>query len=205
MTTRFAAFMAFMALAAMVIAGGARQHPAGSPGAPAVTFALADRFDVSPALRHVPPRPPQSRAMHEMGKFRRFTGPRSRDAVVQNTPVTPQVPLPSMTVEGVGNVNGVLPPDTNGDVGPHHFVQWVNLSFAVYAKGAPSTPPTLLYGPADGNTLWTGFGGACESTNNGDPVVRYDHMADRWVMSQLALPNSFVGILFPPFYQCIAV
>jgi hypothetical protein len=93
----------------------------------------------------------------------------------------------------------------HGAVGPNHFVQWVNLSFAVYAKGDATTPPTLLYGPAPGNTVWHGFGGPCESTNNGDPIVLYDRAADRWVMTQLAVPNSFLGILFAPFYECIAV
>ena len=64
----------------------------------------------------------------------------------------------------------------------------------------------LLYGPAAANTLWSGFGGPCETRNDGDPIVRYDHLADRWVMSQLAIPNNFFGILlFGPFYECIAV
>ena len=103
-------------------------------------------------------------------------------------------------------MNAVLPPDTTGDVGPNHFVQWVNLSFAVYSKGSGTTPPALLYGPAAANTLWAGFGGPCETRNDGDPIVRYDHLADRWVMSQLAIPNNFLGILlFGPFYECIAV
>ena len=47
----------------------------------------------------------------------------------------------------------MLPPDPNGDVGPNHYVQWVNTSFAIYDKSG-----TLLYGPAAGNTLWAGFG-----------------------------------------------
>ena len=59
-------------------------------------------------------------------------------AVVAQSSVDPR---PVQSVEGIGNVNGVLPPDTNGDVGPNHFVQWVNLSFAVYSKGTPTTPP----------------------------------------------------------------
>ena len=84
-------------------------------------------------------------------------------------------------------------------------MQWVNLSFAVYSKGTTTAPPALLYGPAPANTLWSGFGGPCETRNDGDPIVRYDHLADRWVMSQLAVPNSFLGILFGPFYECIAV
>jgi len=128
------------------------------------------------------------------------------DPVVQTSPALPSIPGPSNSIEGVGNVNAVLPPDTNGDVGPNHFVQWVNLSFAVYTKGSGTTPPALLYGPAAANTLWSGFGGPCETRNDGDPIVRYDHLADRWVMSQLAIPNNFFGILlFGPFYECIAV
>jgi subtilase family serine protease len=128
------------------------------------------------------------------------------DPVVQTSPEIPTIPGPSRSVEGIGNVNGVLPPDTTGDVGPNHFVQWVNLSFAVYSKGTATTPPALLYGPAAANTLWSGFGGPCETRNDGDPIVRYDHLADRWVMSQLAIPNNFFGILlFGPFYECIAV
>jgi len=96
----------------------------------------------------------------------------------------------------VDNVDGVLPPDPNGAVGPNHYVQWVNTSFAIYDKSG-----TLLYGPAEGNTLWSSFGGPCEFDNEGDPIVLHDHLADRWFMSQLALPNFPDG----PFYQCIAV
>jgi hypothetical protein len=103
---------------------------------------------------------------------------------------------PVQNFDGLNNVNAVLPPDTNGDVGPNHYMQWVNVSFAIYSKTG-----TLLYGPAAGNTLWSGFGGPCEATNHGDPIVQYDHLADRWMVSQFALPNYPSG----PFYQCIAV
>ena len=103
---------------------------------------------------------------------------------------------PLQNFDGINNVNGVLPPDTNGDVGPNHYMQWVNLSFAIYSKSG-----ALLYGPAAGNTLWSGFGGPCQTTNDGDPIVQYDHLADRWMVSQFALPNYPSG----PFYQCIAV
>ena len=50
------------------------------------------------------------------------------------------------------------------------------------------------------NTLWTGFGGPCQTRNDGDPIVLYDQMADRWFLSQFAF-NSQSG----PTYQCIAV
>jgi hypothetical protein len=89
-----------------------------------------------------------------------------------------------------------VPPDTNGDVGPNHYVQWVNLTLAVYDKSG-----TLLLGPVAGNSLWNGFGGPCEDTNDGDPMVLYDHLADRWFLSQFAFPNFPDG----PFFQCVVV
>ncbi len=102
----------------------------------------------------------------------------------------------NLSFDGVNNRNFVLPPDPNGDIGPNHYVQMVNLSFAIYNRAG-----ALLYGPANNNTLFSGFGGVCETTNNGDPIVLYDHLADRWMMSQFALPNSTNG----PFYQCFAI
>jgi hypothetical protein len=59
----------------------------------------------------------------------------------------------------------------------------------------------LVLGPVNGNTLWSGFSGPCQTTNNGDPITLYDPLAHRWFMSQFALPNDPNG----PFYQCIAV
>jgi len=52
-----------------------------------------------------------------------------------------------------------------------------------------------------GNTIWAGMGFPCATTNDGDPIVLYDHLAGRWFISQFALPNDLSG----PFYQCIAV
>ena len=118
------------------------------------------------------------------------------DPVWQGTVGTSNLPAPNITFEGINNINGVLPPDTNGDIGPNHYIQTVNLTFAIWDRQG-----NLLYGPANINTLWQGFGGACESQNDGDPVVLYDHLADRWMISQFALPNYPFG----PFYQCIAV
>jgi len=66
--------------------------------------------------------------------------------------------------DGITNVNGVLPPDPTGDVGPNHYVQMVNLSFAVYSRSG-----TRLYGPAATSTLWQGFGGPCETGEHSQP------------------------------------
>lgn len=165
----------------------------------------SSKNDVSAALRSITPR--QS-APGEIREIPLLPLPKSRinsepdasfvDSVLQGPTLASaqSMPPPIQNFEGVSNVDDVLPPDPNGDVGPNHYVQTVNLSFAIWDKTG-----TLLYGPADNNTLWVGFGGACEETNNGDPIVLYDHLADRWFMSQFALPFFPFG----PFYQCIAV
>src|SRR6478735_1704079 len=54
---------------------------------------------------------------------------------------------------GTFSVNSA-PPDTNGDVGPNHYVQSVNSELAIFSKTG-----TVLYGPVALNTLWSGFGG----------------------------------------------
>jgi hypothetical protein len=80
-------------------------------------------------------------------------------------------------------------------VGATQYVQWVNESFAVFTKSTGA----VAYGPAAGNTLWSGFGGACQTDNDGDPIAQYDKAAQRWVMTQFAVA------LGPPYYQCTAV
>src|SRR5207249_399959 len=117
------------------------------------------------------------------------------------SPVAPGVVPPVTTsFEGLANIDGVFPPDTNGDVGPTHYVQWINTSFAVFDKTG-----TMLFGPAEGDTLWQGFGGVCEQNNEGDPVTLYDPLADRWVMSQFGFNVSLRGEELPPFVECVAV
>lgn len=113
----------------------------------------------------------------------------------QTLPLTASMPSTLVQWEGISNRNGVVPPDTNGDVGPNHYVQWVNLSLQVWNKSGVS-----LLGPLNGNAVWSGFGGYCEFSNSGDPIVLYDSLADRWFISQFAIPSS-AG----PFYQCIAI
>ena len=160
--------------------------------------------DVSPALRDLPSTPPSAEpTIREIPLLRlpraRALKPREGpwvDSVLQDWHGSPEMPAPLQNFEGINNRNQVLPPDTNGAVGPNHYVQWVNLSIAVYSRTG-----TLLAGPVNGNLLWSGFGGPCETTNDGDPIALYDHLADRWLLSQLALPNFPNG----PSYQCVAI
>src|SRR5215472_9611176 len=105
----------------------------------------------------------------------------------------------SFTGVGVGLgafIRGSNPPYTNGRVGPIQYVQWNNTSFAVFDK----TRGALLFGPAAGNTLFQSLGGACAVHNDGDPVVSFDILAGRWVLSQFAVGAS------PDFsHECVAV
>jgi hypothetical protein len=96
-----------------------------------------------------------------------------------------------------------VPPDTNGAVGATQFVQMVNVTIAVYDKSTGA----LLLGPAAIHTLWLGFGGLCEFgggtpsfADGGDPVVLYDHLAGRWLVSQLQYNSTSTQTA-----QCIAV
>jgi hypothetical protein len=99
-------------------------------------------------------------------------------------------PTVGVNFNGIG-ATGVLPPDTIGAVGRNHYIQMVNSAFAIYDKSG-----RILAGPSQINSLWQGFGGPCESDNDGDPVVRYDHLADRWLISQFAINKNM---------QCIAI
>lgn len=127
--------------------------------------------------------------------------PRARlqDTVVQSTAGPLAIPSAIQNFDGVGNVDGVEPPDTEGAVGPSHYVQWVNNSFAIWDKQG-----NQLKGPTEGNTLWASLpdpASLCRTTNQGDPIVLYDRANDRWFMSQFA----FTDVTTPPFHQCVAV
>ncbi len=94
---------------------------------------------------------------------------------------------------------GITPPDAIGDVGPNHYIQMVNSQFQVFDKQGNS-----LAGPFFINQPWinAGVGNLCQNNNNGDPYVVYDHLADRWLISQFAIPNGFQNA---PLAQCIAI
>ena len=83
-----------------------------------------------------------------------------------------------------GTANLRNPSDNSLAVGPNHVVQIVNTRIAIFTKKGKQYDTTgkVLYGPVATNTIFKGFGGACETTNNGDAVVRYDQLADRWLV-----------------------
>jgi len=71
------------------------------------------------------------------------------------------------------------PPDPTGAVGPNHYVHAVNLVVKIFDKSG-----NLLAGPTFlGDFLGSG-------NNSGDPIVMYDHLADRWFVSQFNTGNN---------------
>ncbi len=128
--------------------------------------------------------------------------------IIENGPgptISPEAPLPGLDMpgvlsqwEGINNLNGVYPPDTVGDVGPNHYVQMVNLSLQIFAKNG-----TSVYGPVDSNALWSGTGTDCATTNDGDPIVLYDQLAQRWLITQFSIPDPVT--FAAPFYECVAI
>ena len=153
--------------------------------------------DAPSALRMLPDRLVSPKIMQDSSGI-------SDASIVQDSFIGLAMPAPMANFEAVSNVNGVVPPDTQGDIGydpetgTKYYVQWVNLSFQIWDVSEP-TAPVSLYGPAAGNTLWTGTSTICEYQNSGDPITLFDPLAKRWLMSQFALG-------FPDnFHQCIAI
>jgi len=119
----------------------------------------------------------------------------STDGALQDSVGTTALPGPALTFEGQRNTDNpflVSPPDPNGDVGMHHYIEMVNLTFAVYSKAGQR-----LYGPATLGTIWQGFLPDCQD-QSGDPVVLYDKTANRWLLSQFTTRG-------PEFFNCVAL
>ena len=125
----------------------------------------------------------------------------SHDGALQTSlrPLAPTVlPGPSLTFEGVAFADGnnVAPPDTNGDVGPNHYVQTVNNRVGIWDKSGNLLVPFFKQ-----SSLFAPLGGLAASVDQGDPIVLYDRIADRWLISQFA----FTALNAPPYHEAIAI
>jgi hypothetical protein len=168
----------------------------------AVEVSAAVHHDVSPPLWSIqsqaPRLQPREKPVHPLP-----LGPAGQlqpDPVLQSTPSFAVSTTAGLNFAGVGNGDygfspNAAPPDTNGAVGATQYVQWVNESFAVFDK----TTGAIASGfPKTGNTLWSGFGGGCQTNNDGDPIVQYDKINGRWIFTQFSVSTT-------PFLQCVAV
>src|SRR5229473_783520 len=175
----------------------------------------ASRRDVSPPLSQMA----IGSSSNGGGRDSQTPTPRATGAMITNPnsdPVAAPLAGPLTGVTLLSNFDGqsaqdnrnlfgfaFVPPDTNGAVGAKQFVQIVNVTIAVYDKSTGA----LQFGPAAIHTLWTGFGGLCEFgggtptfADGGDPVVLYDHLAGRWLVTQLQYNTTFTQTA-----QCVAV
>ena len=155
------------------------------------TFPLVEQFYKEPREHELRQLPVHDRAGN------------GNDPVVQSLTNFVRAPTLGSSVDGVGQgfigpqgtfVVNSAPPDSSGAVGATQYVQIVNQSLAVFDKSTK----TATYGPVASQTLWSGFGGPCQTDNDGDATAVYDRISGRWVISQFAVTAA-------PYYQCVAV
>jgi hypothetical protein len=210
-----AAIILILAAAAMLFVAAsppASAQPTARPQPLTPKFSTAVAFDISPALRTLPLAKKYVADPSNLLEIRPERGPRAQskgynsgDKALQTFSPALAIAAPLLTFEGLSNEDNfnifgfrVNPPDPNGEVGPNHYVEIINLVFAVYDKSG-----NKLLGPIDTGSLWSDFAVPDCTDPSGDPVVLYDQLADRWILSQfttsgLSDPNK-------PFWNCVAV
>ena len=223
---RFGLFLALLGVLLLTISaasiarakeidGGVEPIQPGTPAAPGIVGRTYDGEKVKPAaydgdvrqLPRIPSRPKIELDLQEPPGIKRPpSGP-----VAPEAPdiVSGQMPGPLQNFAGLshndsctgGQCGAGWPPDPNGDVGPNHYIEAVNSAFAIYSKTG-----TLLASFTE-NSLFSGgpTGTVCDTDSDGDPVVLYDRLADRWILTNFAFTLDTKGNPQSPFYECIAV
>jgi len=172
-------------------------------------------FDISPPLSTLgnsPELPLEERPELELPPWR-ILHSNQPDPVVQVAPTrenvreiagvsAPSAPTTGFNFEGTAGT-GSFPPDTNGSVGNDQYVETVNTRYQVWALNRATKTATSVLGPTNINTLWSGFtGGNCATRNDGDPIVLYDKVANRWLISQFTSAKNAAD---QSYYQCVAI
>ena len=183
---------------------------------PTPVFSNAVAFDTSPALRDLPPRAAMPLApanpSAEPLDIRPDRGPVfqdkgfSGDGALQSNATpraaiqAPAIAAPTVNFEGVSSLDNfnvfgfrVNPPDPMGDVGPNNYVEMINLTLSIFDKQG-----NRLAGPTAIGDLWAGFAMNDCTDPSGDPVVLYDQLVDRWILSQFTTRG-------PKYYDCVAI
>jgi hypothetical protein len=94
------------------------------------------------------------------------------------------LPLQQNFVGASSSESGSFPPDPTGAVGPNHYVHSVNALVKIFDKTGG-----LLVGPVN-------LGAFLGSTSFGDPIVLYDQLADRWIVSGFGNLNASNDLLY---------
>lgn len=198
MGTRSRLAFAFCAAVSFLAPAASR----GDAAAPAIRTGRPVRFAVSPPLAQLPaaaaPVRQAAAAVREIPLCAArdpaaALASADRDGALRPFAPLSAMPGPILTFEGLGNDAGVLPPDPAGDIGPNHYVEAVNLRFRVFDRtGAPLTPSLKI------SSLFAALGGPAATYDDGDPIVLYDPLADRWLISQFVISVT-------PCHEVIAI
>ncbi len=167
-----------------------------------VKVIFPDHSDISKKVRDMDPWPVTRVQEHEAAENPRINTGVHKDVADQAVQtggllhlLAPTIPAPILNFAGIpfpGVGCNCAPPDTNGEVGQTQYVQIVNEGYQVFDKNTGAS----ILGPNSIESIWSGFGGVCQTGGNGDPVVLYDQIANRWVITQ------FAGGLT---HECVAV
>ncbi|WP_305885110.1 pre-peptidase C-terminal domain-containing protein [Pleionea sp. CnH1-48] len=136
------------------------------------------RFDPS----YVKPSAPANKVLSKVDKLMKYQQQASQ-APAQNARALEQA------FDGEG-FTGVNPPDPTGDVGLNYYIQSINGSggsiFSVYDKstGNKVAGPTAMDSLGSGN---------CAS-GSGDPIVLFDEMAQRWMLSEFSSSGNYLCV-----------
>ena len=191
--------LAFLLMAALML-GVARPSQATTGisgpivGEPVAPYVFNGSLLDLPQLESIPdlpynevPRPPiPGKGWPEMPGF--------NDPVAQRWSGPGVMPEPANSFEGLmqSEAGGWTPPDTNGDVGPNHYIQTVNIGIGIWDKDGNNLLK-ISY-----NDFFQGPNNQCDNQNRGDVIVLYDHLADRWVITDFSLPSG-------ESWECVAV
>src|ERR1700690_668922 len=128
-----------------------------------------------------------------------------KDLAEQDTNLAPPVSaVIGLNFEGIPNsANGKslegIPSDDNLAAGATQVVATINTAWQVFDK----TTGKSVFGPQQISAIFTGVSGLCGQGQTffwTDPVVLYDQIANRWIISQIAADSSFTT-----GNECIAV
>ena len=127
------------------------------------------------------------------------------DGALQTMLAPPTISATGANFEGISNQDNfnifgvrVNPPDPVGDVGPNNYVEMANLAFAVFNKSGTAAR-------AGGRSARSGRASPITDCTDpsGDPVVLYDQLTDRWILTQFTTSGLDDPTL--PFWNCVAV
>ena len=164
---------------------------------PLYSLAQRQHFRFAPSAEPIEIRPERGPVVKDRG----YSGDGALQAAdgKRISQTAPAIPSPLLAFEGLSNQDNfnvfggrVNPPDPVGAVGPNHYVEMINLVFGVYDKTG-----NLLLGPVDTGSLWAGFAVPDCTDPSGDPIVLYDKLEDRWLLTQFTTRG--------PYYNCVAV